>query len=391
MLSPRLENISNDIRSGKYRNLPEQLGNLTLQIGQIVDEDVNNHVLAQEKTTIVLDALKILTDMFNQDETHDLIFGIQGALTHKIEYLIRRYREIIPEQILHSYDDLLQHIKTLDKDMVKTLSGLDPDDMVNVLQLIITMDEQGKRSGHYEVVSLPVSEILRHGGTPKESNIVPPIRTNGNGGNNPPPPPSSGSFSPPPPPPEQAHAAPGGPNDPTNKYQTPITIDIAILVFTALLRSVIQDVEPVTDGVKLLIKPDVLKRTFDRYIFETAYDGNTWEAKHFETLGGTNVDGLAYVRQILLAIGYRPQVASFQSLVVPCSKISMLYHINDDAILNLMYHQITPLQNRALTLLKRSASTLDTKYTAFDAHDFWQKFGNDSPFVMYVDAKGKGL
>ena len=123
-----LATILNSVKRGFYDKSPVAIGDLTLKIGNIVDKQMRITFEDNEKTNIVMRALEILIELainVNSDTT----WGIQDAIYHKIEYLIRVYREFIPEDIWRSYYDLLENSKNITLEAVRSLPN---DAMIDV-------------------------------------------------------------------------------------------------------------------------------------------------------------------------------------------------------------------------------------------------------------------
>ncbi|MBR5904361.1 MAG: hypothetical protein IKZ49_02390 [Alphaproteobacteria bacterium] len=399
--------IFNKVKSGMYDKSPKAIGDLTLKIGTIVDNNPTEEV--------VLEALDILTSI-EYSETE--IFGVEDAILHKIEYLINQYRYLIPDDIWVSN---MRFILESRQDFVSVLKNADPNLELLVLQRVIEEDVYGNREGHYEIAKMQVRDILlANGEIPARENIKrrsenayapppPPNNPNGNpgggnGGNNsgggnggnPPPPPSqdwnrqyqSGSV----PPPDDPHV---------DGWST--RVDVLRLVLMALLRSVITKATRVQNGVvQISIKPDVLNRVFEEYEFDYSFSKYN-EQKTYSNINKNSEykqfplwpeqktkfiksSGIEYVCQILEKYGYAPQIGNNDTIIVRDTNKAKAYEmftINDYSSLYLIGKQITPLQNEALMAIqmegyaKKEASRglFNVDYTAFNALKYWDIIG----------------
>lgn len=370
-----LASILNSVKRGFYDKSPVSIGDLTLKIGNIVDKQMRITFEDNEKNNIVKLALEILIELAINVNS-DTVWGIEDAICHKIEYLIRVYREFIPEDIWRSYYEFLENSKNITLKAVKSLPN---DAMIDVLQRVVETDEQGITRAHYEIVKIPRSSILLAGGIPVNRTFAEKTA----------PQPWPKKIDPKRPSTETRFEKIPPTNN--NNHDTPKKngfedVDVWDFVFIALLRSVIQTVKAVPGGVQLFIKPTVLEQTFEKYTFcyKFATQKNTdTNSVHFwnqasTSLGGDSMSGIMYVCQILERIALAPQIGNDNSIIVRGEGSSVLLNINDYNWLYRMYLTMTSNEYEALQQIQASKpiTQKNASYTAFNAYQYWQTIGD---------------
>ena len=346
-----LEVLRADVRSGNYDKSPVAIGNLTLKIGRMLDENPTD-----ENTIIAID---ILNDMFgNADENTKYI--IIEAITHKLDYINHKYGYLLPQsfqEVTANYiaelrDLFVSHCELAADGKVQTLRLVSHSTMHYDFDGLLDAVSINESKNFYEVISVTAEDLRADGSVPAREVVFedkpqrqsndndnnngggggggkpssdgghgndngggqPPLVAGGNmppsppsppspgaggggdnnngGGNNPPP--FAFGMTPPPPPPHRVQAAPPRPpRDDMPVRQVDINyngrkVDVLDLILMAVLDSLFDSVEPFQDGAKFKLKPEVLRHSFPPYSF--TYAGKQYGPGVSEDAYGINID-----------------------------------------------------------------------------------------------------
>lgn len=281
-----LEGIYNKIKSGKYNLSPVDIGNLTLELGRMVDANPDEYSVQTANDIL----MELLSDAFKK---HDMM--VWDALLHKFEYITSKYHDLMPPDALVSLQELIASAK---QDFINWLKSLPPKSTVKILRRVehgtlhydfdgfldaMSLDES---KNFYEIASIPVDRLIDTGVVPPRSVVTEdrPQRSNnwggdnhGNNGG-----PKAQGQTPPPPPngPMYAQAPMPPPRPPRNPPYPPIKrdvtdwryFDILDLIVISVLNSLTSAVKPIPGGCQLILKQETLNKSFNPYDFCYGYN-----------------------------------------------------------------------------------------------------------------------